>query len=188
MNGYVHFADFNADELKMLLTHLFQANDDLIVRRVDAIEFLAFALDQAGALIADWEEGQIFSDKAELRWKRKNDGWTCLLLSEQSKELLLAGYNELIAKWQAVAGKPFAVVPHFNQSDRGFLLWGTRPDADQWWETRIPRPLHYPRPSKGRNSSTPQLTYQLYSDGEDKETVRWVRLLKLTEVKQDAIN
>jgi hypothetical protein len=94
----------------------------------------------------------------------------------------------LIVKWQAIADKPFVVVPHFARSDQGYLLWGTRPDANKWWETRIPRPLNYPRLSKDGNSSPPQLAYRLYRDGEDKETVRWVRLLKLTEVKQDASN
>lgn len=190
--GYVYNVTLPRAELVTLLTHLFKPKDAAIVRRVDSLEFLSFNAE----LVEQWSEAQVFNEVAEVRWRRSGDTYLVLLLSEQSKEVLLAEQYELEEKLQLINSAPFIIAHPSSRQEHGFLLWGTRlverqqgastascsepSPVSEWWETRIPRALQYPGFPKGDNKKPPQLAYRLYHDD---EAVRWVRLTKLVEVQ-----
>ena len=144
-----------------------------IVRRIDQAEVVRYTADEP--LIENWTEGQIFNEAAELRWRKTMKGFAALWLTEQAASP--EGFTLL-------KDSPFAAVCPSEKVNHGFLLWGTRLDEDlgRWWEARIPRTLYYPGFPINKNSGPPQLSYRLYREG---ETVRWIRLVKLVEVKNE---
>jgi hypothetical protein len=182
MNGYVYCSEIEVDKLKTALSHLFQEGDGSILRCVNNAAFCTFSPDNAASLVAKWDEGQVFNNRAELRWRHNGDSYYALLLSESSKESLIPRQPELAAVWKSVTGSPFTVVSQCNQPNHGFLLWGKRYANDRLWESRIPRSLQYPGFPSGNTVTPPRLAYRLYRDG---AVVRWVRLLNLLEVKED---
>jgi hypothetical protein len=168
--GYVYHAELLPDELSTLLAQLFDTKAAAIVRRVNGAAYPAFK----PSLLDEWSEGQVFNDKAELRWRRKAEKFAVLLLTEEEQEG---------GTFQPVKGAPFTVAFPTREEKRdshGLLLWGTRLDENRkcWWETRIPRALHYPNFPVAGNNAPPRLSYKLYREG---ETVRWIRLVKLVE-------
>jgi len=172
--GYVFRATLTKDALADLLKERFDGREGeapaepayAIVRRVDCADMKSCA--EVLLSLECWTEGQIFNENAELRWRQTAEGYAVLLLTEQDNPP---------ADFQPLNGSPFTVVCPSSDERHGFLLWGTRPDKDKFWETRIPRPLRYPVPM---TSKPPQLVYRLYQEG---AAVRWVRLVGLVEVK-----
>lgn len=146
---------------------------DACVKRVDRSGIEHFSAATSESLIEDWTEGQIFNEAAEMRWRKTADGFAVLWLTEQP----ISPDGFVLLK-----DLPYRAVRPSTKGDHGFLLWGTRLDkgGGRWWEARIPRPLHYPGFPVGNNTHPPQLSYWLYREG---ETVRWIRLVKLMEVK-----
>jgi hypothetical protein len=172
--GYVSHGLLQKDVLSSLLKERFD-RACAIVRKVDNAEVVLFPSPEVESLPGDWTEGQIFNEKAELRWRIVPDGCRVLLLAEE---------NNPLTGFQILNGSPFSVVSPSKDNKHGFMLWGTRPDQDKWWETRIPRPLRYPCNAKNKllteKDKPPRLVYRLYLEG---SAVRWVRLVKLEEVK-----
>ncbi len=167
-NGYVYRAILKQETLESVLkTHFNGAH--AIVRRVDCTSVKTYEEVLSG--LDQWAEGQIFNDKAELRW-RKTD-------KDYNMTLLLTEEDNPPDPFPADRRLSFTVVCPSLDKNHGFLLWGTRQDQDTgtFWEARIPRPLCYSLKTKGK---PPQLAYRLYQDG---EAVRWVRLVDLVEAK-----
>jgi len=168
--GYVYHAELPPDELATMLAQLFDTNAAAIVRRVNGAAFPSFKPN----LLDEWSEGQVFNDKAELRWRRKAGKFAVLLLTEEKQE---GGV------FRPVKGAPFTVAFPTREEKRdshGLLLWGTRSDkaGKCWRETRIPRSLNYSDFPVADSKAPPRLSYKLYREG---ETVRWVRLVNLVE-------
>jgi hypothetical protein len=172
--GYVYRATLPKDALAALMKARFGDREGeapaepacAIVRRVDCADMKSCA--EVLSSLERWTEGQIFNENAELRWRQTAEGYAVLLLTEQDNPP---------ADFQPLNGSPFTVVSPSSDERHGFLLWGTRPDKDKFWETRIPRSLRYPIKTNGK---PPQLVYRLYQEG---AAVRWVRLVELVEVK-----
>lgn len=172
--GYVYGATLAEDTLTNLLKEHFN-RACAIVRRVDDAKVVLFPSADAESLPGVWTEGQTFNDGAELRWRKTDNGYATLLLTEAKK---------LSDDFQPLSESPLSVVAPSLNEKHGFLLWGTRAANGQWWEARIPRPLQYPRKSEDNKplkdgDKPPQLVYWLYQEG---AAVRWVRLVKLEEV------
>jgi hypothetical protein len=97
-----------------------------------------------------WIQGRAFGKALEVRWTQIKDGCELQVLTEA--ELALTGWA--LIPWNELHGHTADVEAESTQ----MLLWGThRRDlpsthrlqnaeaiADEWIETRIPRPLHYP--------------------------------------------
>ncbi|MCS6861432.1 MAG: hypothetical protein NZT92_14040 [Abditibacteriales bacterium] len=189
--GYVFYATLEQDVLARLLKERFHIREGeapaepnasaepsapperrppacALVRRVDCADVKT--CEEVISHLAQWTEGQIFNENAELRWRQTQGKYAVLLLTEQ---------NDPPDGFQLLNGAPFTVVRPSSDDQHGFLLWGTRYDKakDRWWEARIPRPLRYPAKT---HNKPPQLAYRLYQEG---ATVRWVRLVGLKEVQ-----
>jgi hypothetical protein len=167
-DGYVFRAVLTQSALAELLIERFGTRSAFaIVRRVDAAEFLLWKPSNVVKLLDQWTECQLFDSEAEVRWKKSDDVYQALLLTER---------HDPPVGFQPISGLPFTAVESSSADSHGFLLWGTARKQDTWFETRIPRPLHYPVNSDKK----PKISYRLYRE---RASVRWVRLTGLTEVE-----
>jgi len=164
VEGFVFFATLKGEALAKTLADLFDQNSLAIVRRVDSAEFLQFDSSEPSAFINHWSQGQIFNSQFEIRWRREQDSYETLLLTET---------NQQRSEFQAAADSPFEAVVPSSDATHGFLLWGTSKVDGGWREARIPRLLTYPIERQGEK---PRLAYVLYQKS---AVVRWVRLLGL---------
>jgi hypothetical protein len=178
--GHVFHGTFAPHALAHFLAARFDSSACAVVRRVDDARFVSFPPPEAAQFLALWTEGQVFDEAVEVRWKKRGEQYSALLLTEERAPVegedpgesinIPIGFTPLHAALE--------VREPSKQNTHGFLLWGTRRgDEDQWWEARIPRPLSYPLETR---DGTPLLNYCLY---EEIGAVRWVRLRGLSEVK-----
>jgi hypothetical protein len=183
--GYVYRAEpaMNQDALADLLKDRFRGAC-AIIRKVDDAKMVEFPSAEAEILPGDWSEGQIFNERAELRWRRTGDGYAVLFLTEKPDSLQTEAdqsEHEPPAGLVPVNNKPFKIARASEDENHGFMLWGKpRKEGESgaaWREVRIPRLLCYPLKTEG---GPPRLVYRRYCDG---ETVRWTRLVKLVEVQ-----
>jgi hypothetical protein len=141
--GYVYFgligdavqvgnrlADWFADDERAYLA-AFRANK----RRLDWFE-----PGGAEVLVAEWDEGRVFSARREARWRKERGSYALWLLAEEGN--LPADLDGLSAVevgsegWQAVE----RTVP-----TQGTYLWGQyKVQEEGWVEVRLPRLLRYP--------------------------------------------
>jgi hypothetical protein len=158
--GYVFRSKLGADQIAEMFGKLFDKSAYALVRRVDDINFVSFDPGGVESLLKDWAEGQVFNNKAELRWRLSGEVYSVLLMTEE---------ETLPPSFQPLTGSPYEVRDPSFKEDHGFLLWGTKLAQENWLETRIPRALQYPV----QTSKKPRLAYRLYQEG---AVVRWVRL------------
>lgn len=113
--------------------------------------------------LPSWDEGRVFSDIAELRWKRTAKGCFTILLLTEDEQRAPAGWERLGESWHVVA----------HQSAKEWIrLWGKpKQDWTHWVEARIPRALVYPV-TKG--TGTVQVNWVEYRD--EQGTPRFIRL------------
>jgi hypothetical protein len=112
-----------------------------IVQRPDDgdfhLRFHRFKPELVEWLVINWDEGRIFSDELEIRWRKKDeDAYDVLALAE--KDIQLTGFEPIGGEWQ---------VEEYPVEKTGIYLWGKGKGKSQpefWVETRIPRRLYYP--------------------------------------------
>jgi hypothetical protein len=99
-----------------------------------------FDSDQAQTLVAEWDEGRVFSDRREVRWRKEGKGYAVWLLCEEGNQPGdLGGLSEVEAGtegWQVVDRTALG---------QSIYLWGQyKKQEEAWVEVRLPRRLRYP--------------------------------------------
>jgi hypothetical protein len=152
MDGYVAYHQgLDGQTLGRLLDRLFAGGSYYIVRKVEDVGIDSFAGAQA---LLVWPEGQVFSSKIEIRWRRlPGPGELHWVLALTEAEKLIRGDGEefgLLAEGFEEVKSPWGVEEYAGHG-LGIYLWGERKEGQpDWVETRIPRRLRYPLDKAGR--------------------------------------
>ncbi len=139
-----------ADELAGLLVSQFGQVSYAILSRIEAIEFCGIERGEFeprcakqgvvdfASLVTRSAEGRVFSRSLEVRWRKCDElRYEVLILTEDTQ---LGQELEDAMGWQS---QEFTALP--CAEGYSFHLWGKKKaGADEWVESRIPRPLIYP--------------------------------------------
>ncbi|HIE30405.1 TPA: hypothetical protein EYP66_24355 [Candidatus Poribacteria bacterium] len=116
-------------ELHTILNQKLPITAFTIHQNIEQIEFIA-GIPNAECL---FEKGRAFNEKIEVRWKKRDDGFHLVALSEDKS--LLQNLQLADEKWAIERTR--------------LLLWGEYNAAvGQFIEVRIPRVLEYPKPQR----------------------------------------
>ena len=114
----------------------------MILENAGAYRFAHFA---AGENWASWDEGILYGEKAQLRWRKRRVGAFHLVVITQEPNLP-SGFT-LWGTAQPVSSN--------ETSAARILLWGEWDDTlEAWVEGRLPLKLHYPLPNNPRKRGT----------------------------------
>ncbi len=141
--GYVyHGLIADAARLGQRLARWF-ADDErvyLSAFRPDGRQLWWFDPARAEKLVAEWDEGRVFSARREVRWRKQGQAYALWLLAEQGNLPKDVGALQEIEVgpegWRAVDRADLA---------QGVYLWGQYKEQQQAWvEVRLPKALLYP--------------------------------------------
>jgi hypothetical protein len=138
---YLYAAEISVGDMKGFLRQIGLAFDYLILEFYQRVVFERFDLDLVNC--EDYlNRGRAFSNKCEIRWRRKDDIFVVALttdeeLNDETAKKFTGGYHE---------------VAYARRQRNGFLLWGEYLDRGEvngktrhrWFEKRIPKPQFYP--------------------------------------------
>ena len=101
-----------------------------------------------------WAQGRVFSERHELKWRKRFEQWHAVFFSDDPKLALPAGFE--------VAEGVLVEKVDVSEPEGQVVLWGERREGrNSWLEDRIPRSLHYPVQALGREKRV-VLLYTVY--------------------------
>jgi hypothetical protein len=127
----------DAAAVERIARPLFGEQGHAIIAHTTDVQFLHLAEFQIATQLPQWDEGRLFGEHLELRWRRLADGQYTLLLLTERQQYVPQDWEWLTESWRPVEHCP----------KDALRLWGKRQEhMPKWVEVRIPRLLSYPVP------------------------------------------